>query len=421
MNTKRTLLQHQHRYGQRGFTLVELLVASLIGLILITGVIQFFLGSKQAYQMNDALSRIQENGRFALGILSASIRMFAYAGCQPLCPPIDASGDCTTSVNCQCLNNILNNGSGALTGNGTDNTVYWWEDFAADALVGYNGDGSTPTPTGFPAFGTTAGTRTAGTDAIIAIGGGGGYTVNLNTVSPNTGTPQSNTTELTLLQLNQFSGGTLGTGGLLLACSSQYTSLFQVTNVPTAAAPTIQHASGTSPAPGNSTGTTTFTPPPAPETATVLDYIPTAFYIGPSSSGIGNSLYQLQLQFGTPNCPANTSCMVPQEMVDGVENMQIFYGVGTSGVVTQYLRAANVTASQWLYNSDTQTGVLAVRIYLLLSSGDETNLFPTTQHETYIFPNDTDNVTQIGRLRTAPDTRAYQVLSTTIGIRNRLP
>lgn len=66
---------------QRGLSLVELLVALVISLFLIAGVIQLFIGSKQTYRFHDALSRVQENGRFALEAMARDIRM---AGYQPV-------------------------------------------------------------------------------------------------------------------------------------------------------------------------------------------------------------------------------------------------------------------------------------------------------------------------------------------------
>jgi len=50
---------------QQGLTLVELMIAMVIGLILIAGVIQIFLSSQQAYRTQESMSRIQESGRFA--------------------------------------------------------------------------------------------------------------------------------------------------------------------------------------------------------------------------------------------------------------------------------------------------------------------------------------------------------------------
>lgn len=69
-------------HRQHGVTLVELMVALVIGLILTAGATQIFLGSKETYRTSEALSRVQENGRMALQLLARDIRQADYAGCQ---------------------------------------------------------------------------------------------------------------------------------------------------------------------------------------------------------------------------------------------------------------------------------------------------------------------------------------------------
>ena len=63
---------------QLGLTVVELLVALVLSLLLLTGIIQVFLASKQTYATNEAMSVLQENGRFALEFIARSVRMGGY-------------------------------------------------------------------------------------------------------------------------------------------------------------------------------------------------------------------------------------------------------------------------------------------------------------------------------------------------------
>ena len=63
---------------QRGISLVEIMVALLLSLFLMGGVIQIYLSSKQTYRTQEGNSRLQENGRFAMEILSRQIRMAGY-------------------------------------------------------------------------------------------------------------------------------------------------------------------------------------------------------------------------------------------------------------------------------------------------------------------------------------------------------
>lgn len=63
---------------QKGFTLVELMVAMTVGLFLTAGIISLFIGSKQIYRATEALSRLQENGRFAFEYLSRDVRQVGF-------------------------------------------------------------------------------------------------------------------------------------------------------------------------------------------------------------------------------------------------------------------------------------------------------------------------------------------------------
>jgi prepilin-type N-terminal cleavage/methylation domain-containing protein len=54
------------RGSQRGFTMVELMVALLLGLVLIGSVINVFLTSGQTLRLNQNLSRVHENARFGV-------------------------------------------------------------------------------------------------------------------------------------------------------------------------------------------------------------------------------------------------------------------------------------------------------------------------------------------------------------------
>lgn len=68
---------------QRGFSLVELMVALLISLFMLIGVVQIFTGSHRSFKLHEGLSRVQENGRFAIEVLGRQIRMAGFRS-QPL-------------------------------------------------------------------------------------------------------------------------------------------------------------------------------------------------------------------------------------------------------------------------------------------------------------------------------------------------
>lgn len=68
------------RNKQRGFSLIELMIALVLGLFIIGGVLSVFIGSSQTFNANEALSRVQENGRFAIELIAEDIRNSGYTG-----------------------------------------------------------------------------------------------------------------------------------------------------------------------------------------------------------------------------------------------------------------------------------------------------------------------------------------------------
>ncbi len=77
-----------------GLSLIELMIALLISSILLIGVIQVFAASRTAYQLSQGIARNQENGRFAMDFLTRDIRMAGHAGCvnDQVLLSTDASG-----------------------------------------------------------------------------------------------------------------------------------------------------------------------------------------------------------------------------------------------------------------------------------------------------------------------------------------
>ncbi len=67
--------------SQQGLSLIELMVGILISSILLLGMYQIFSASRVTFQMQEGLSRVQENGRFAMDYLQRSVRMVGFMGC----------------------------------------------------------------------------------------------------------------------------------------------------------------------------------------------------------------------------------------------------------------------------------------------------------------------------------------------------
>ena len=67
---------------QSGFSLIELMIASVIGLVLLGGIVTIFTSNSASSKMSSGLTRIQDSGRVAIDILSYNIRMAGYEGCR---------------------------------------------------------------------------------------------------------------------------------------------------------------------------------------------------------------------------------------------------------------------------------------------------------------------------------------------------
>jgi len=128
---------------QRGMTLIEMMIAMLLGLIVIGGVMGIFISSSETNRRTDDLARIQENARTSMLFISRSLR---EAGGNPCGLPPGMG-----LIFLDMPNNIPGSS--------------WWlggDDFKS-SLVGY-ASGS-----GFPANGNV--TMVSGSDAIISVSG----------------------------------------------------------------------------------------------------------------------------------------------------------------------------------------------------------------------------------------------------------
>lgn len=69
---------YQSNPPQTGFTIVEMMVALLIGLLLSGAVIQVYLSNKQSYNTQIGMSELQQSGRLAVVFLNSTLRLAGY-------------------------------------------------------------------------------------------------------------------------------------------------------------------------------------------------------------------------------------------------------------------------------------------------------------------------------------------------------
>lgn len=65
---------------QRGITLVEMMIAITVGLILIAGIVQLFVSNKKAYRIQEAANVLNENARYAANQIEYHLRMADHWG-----------------------------------------------------------------------------------------------------------------------------------------------------------------------------------------------------------------------------------------------------------------------------------------------------------------------------------------------------
>ena len=70
--------------SSKGLTLIEFIIGSSLGLIIIAGLSSFYLKQKDDYLFQQKISRTQENGRLAIHLLQDDIREAGYIGCPKL-------------------------------------------------------------------------------------------------------------------------------------------------------------------------------------------------------------------------------------------------------------------------------------------------------------------------------------------------
>ncbi|HEC15554.1 MAG TPA: hypothetical protein ENI99_03135 [Sedimenticola sp.] len=68
---------------ERGLTLVELMIGITLSLLLLTGTISIFMGSKQTFRLQEDLARVQESLRYAVSRMITDISPAGYLGCAP--------------------------------------------------------------------------------------------------------------------------------------------------------------------------------------------------------------------------------------------------------------------------------------------------------------------------------------------------
>jgi type IV pilus assembly protein PilW len=68
--------------GQKGFSLVELMVSIAIGMVVLVGLSAVYIAAKQSFRFQETSGRLQEDAIFALESIARDLRMAGFAGCR---------------------------------------------------------------------------------------------------------------------------------------------------------------------------------------------------------------------------------------------------------------------------------------------------------------------------------------------------
>jgi type IV pilus assembly protein PilW len=69
--------------AQSGFSILELMIALMLGLVVVAGIVQLFVGNSRTYDIVNAQARLQENARYSFEFISEAARNAGYFGCAP--------------------------------------------------------------------------------------------------------------------------------------------------------------------------------------------------------------------------------------------------------------------------------------------------------------------------------------------------
>ena len=395
---------------QRGLTLIELLIAMLIGTLLILGATSMFIANKRVYKEVDYQGRLAENARFAIEMITRDIRMAGFVGCavqQEVFNRLNVF--IGTAQNPQLLLSYLSRNSGAVQANaieGSESGGNWLPSGSGDAVAGGTAiltpDNRTAT------FGAM--------NPVTMIPNSDGFTVRfLEDTNTNLCADMTSVNANLNAQAEtgaQIPGGLFIQGQIFAASDCEATNIFQLTaNAPTTPF-VLQHGVGGG-TPGNNAGTLSkqYTIPIAGDCdASPVDihqFRARRYFVANDLDG-NPGLYRQTFDVNSDMVPVNTTPMeFAERLIDGVENMQILYGEDTSGnrVPNAYQTAINVV--NW-------ANVVSVKIAVLFATPDEDFSAPLNP-DTYTLL----DVVGIDPTPAVDDRRRRKVVEATISLRNR--
>lgn len=363
---------------QSGFSLIELMIASVIGLVLLGGVVTIFTSNSASSKMSSGLNRVQDNGRVAIDILSYNLRMAGYEGCRD-----DAK------ENIQVLATV------APTISFPDNIIW-------GAKINGSGGWSTSAPHPDLANLPTLIDLKEDTD-VLYVQHGSGKSVNLLN-------DMASATDNIVLPRNPDQ---ITNGDLVMIADCTASNVFRATGVSVDASgtTTIQHGTNKN-IQANLTETFRGTGNIDAVSVRVMRFESKAYFIGDSgrTTPNGSTLWSLfELDTSTEEA---ANVRQPIELIEGVESFQVLYGVQPDENIDsdiRYVTSDNVTDPGQ---------VVSVQLGLLIGTAD--NSAQSNDNQTYNIAGWTVGPTGAGTdAEHDSDKRLRAAFNTTVQIRNR--
>jgi type IV pilus assembly protein PilW len=344
------------------------------------GVVGVFLGMFQTDRSQDGVARIQEAGRFAVNFMGQDIRMAGYQGCS-------------STLEKANYNNTLNAPPASFQ---PARNIQGWEANGTDpGDISNSVNNQAIVDTGDGGWVTSGGNVLDDTDALpdtdIIRVWGADPTIDTVVNSVAIGTP-------TVINVDMAA---ISAGDILLLSDCGKADWVQACITTPVGAPATLNLSLTA---GCVPGNVASAPVLVGADARVLKLAGTLYYIGKRGNTSNNPPALFRRRLSTTGVAGN-----PEELVEGVENMQILYGENTNNdsnnSADRYVPADQV--SNW-------DNVVSVRISLLVQSIED-NLVPDPLPYTYngvIYDGGGGN----GAL--PADGRLRRVFTSTINLRN---
>jgi type IV pilus assembly protein PilW len=371
----------------RGLSLVELMVALVLGLLVAGFLLQLFVASKITYNVTDGMARAQESARYAMTLLSRDLRM---AGAPPMCSGEEPE-----------LRNLVAQGSngdvgfiinaGGFFGLDYDGTETGPYDFplngggntAAGQWGSFDFDGLPPALVGR----VLAGTDVLGMSSMMPVPDITGCTNN-----------NANQTALNVCDANDAQAGhPIGMGEIVVAvdCVAGVGDVFANNTVGQAGNQPLNRSAGLNNSGVGNVNVTSWSTAFRENTEIYRNEV--VYYFIGESAGSTAERFRPAL-FRVRNCNTQDNCIF-EELAEGVENMQIFFRRrGSNNLFT-----ARNFPGPW-------TDVSAVEVDLITVSPEEVDSRSLSQSLTL----------SNGLVVSMDDRRIRLVYSNTSALRNRV-